>query len=103
MIEQAVILAKGQTIDRLPIPTQNNSPASAGVSPVTRQDLTRMTLKEHTSHILKESEAVYFDALLTEHKGHISRTAKAAGIDRTTFYRKIKQCGIDPKKYKSRQ
>jgi len=59
-----------------------------------------MPLKEYLSSILKASEARYFDALLKKHRGHISRTARSAGIDRKTFYRKIAHCGIDPKTYK---
>jgi two-component system, NtrC family, nitrogen regulation response regulator NtrX len=103
MIEQAVILAKGDVIDRLPLPGQKVAPVSANVEAGDLKDLTQLTLKEYTSDILKESEARYFDALLTRYNGHISRTAEAAGIDRKTFYRKIKQCGIDPKKYKLRK
>ncbi len=98
MIEQAVILSKAKTIDRLALPVEKavagspKTPASA--------DFTQTTLKDYIADILKESEAHYFSALLAEYNGHISRTAKTAGIDRKTFYRKIKQCGIDPKKYK---
>lgn len=103
IIEQAVILAKGSTIDRLPLPVEKMSSASPKMQAKDLKDLTQLTLKEYTADILKESEARYFDALLTEYKGHISRTAETAGIDRKTFYRKIKQCGIDPKKYKLRK
>jgi two-component system nitrogen regulation response regulator NtrX len=98
IIEQAVILAETKTIGRLALPTEKKPAVSEGTSVVT--DFTQVTLKEYIVDILKESEARYFSALLTEYHGHISRTAKTAGIDRKTFYRKIKQCGIDPKKYK---
>ncbi len=98
IIEQAVILTKSKTIDRLALPGQK-MPIVSAKAPVVA-DFTQLSLKEYTADILKESEARYFSALLTEYHGHISRTAKTAGIDRKTFYRKIKQCGIDPKKYK---
>lgn len=98
MIEQAVILAKSKVIDRLDLPTDKTA-TDLPVAPVPA-DFAQLTLKEYITGILKESEARYFSALLTEHNGHISQTAKAAGVDRKTFYRKIKQCGIDPKKYK---
>ena len=101
IIEQAVILARAKTIDRLDLPRQKMLPAPKKMPVVA--DFTQVTLKEYIADILRESEARYFSALLTEYHGHISRTAKTAGIDRKTFYRKIKQCGIDPKKYKSRK
>ena len=98
MIEQAVILTKSKTLDRLDLPT-NEATTGSPVTPAPA-DFTQLTLKDYIADILKSAEARYFSALLTEHHGHISQTAKAAGIDRKTFYRKIKQCGIDPKKYK---
>ena len=98
IIEQAVILAENKTIDCLALP-EEKKPAVSEKTPVVA-DFMQLSLKEYIADILKESEARYFSALLTEYDGHISRTAKTAGIDRKTFYRKIKQCGIDPKKYK---
>ncbi len=103
IIEQAVILARGKVIDRLPLPAQKIPSAGSIMKSIDQEDLTQMTLKEYIADILQESEARYFSALLKQHKGHISRTAETAGIDRKTFYRKIKQCGIDPKKYKPRK
>jgi len=103
IIEQAVILAKGKVIDRLPLPAQKIPSVGSIMKTLDQEDLTQMTLKEYIAGILQESEARYFSALLKRHKGHISRTAETAGIDRKTFYRKIKQCGIDPKKFKPRR
>jgi DNA-binding NtrC family response regulator len=100
IIEQAVILSKGKSIDRLALPALKTPPASPKTQAIDPKDITHLTLKEYIADILKESEARYFSALLTRYNGHISRTAESAGIDRKTFYRKIKQCGIDPKKYK---
>ena len=103
IIEQAVILAKGKVIDRFPLPTQKIPTAGSIMKAIDPKDFAQMTLKEYIADILQESETRYFSALLNRHKGHISRTAETAGIDRKTFYRKIKQCGIDPKKYKPRR
>jgi len=103
IIEQAVILARGEVIDRVPLPAQKIPSTGSIIKAIDPEDLTQMTLKEYVADILQESEARYFSALLKRHKGHISRTAETAGIDRKTFYRKIKQCGIDPKKFKLRK
>lgn len=100
IIEQAVILAKGKSIDLLALPALKTPSAAQEMRPGDLKELTELTLKEYIADILKESEARYFSALLTRYNGHISRTAESAGIDRKTFYRKIEHCGIDPKKYK---
>jgi DNA-binding NtrC family response regulator len=98
VIEQAVILTGGETIDRLDLPA-GKAPSGGTASPA-QVDFTELTLKEYIADILVEAEGRYLSALLKEYNGHISRTAKTAGIDRKTFYRKIKQCGIDPKGFK---
>jgi DNA-binding NtrC family response regulator len=97
VIEQAVILTRGKTI-RLDLPAVKVP--SGGMASPAQVDFTELTLKEYIADILKEAEGRYLSALLREYNGHISRTAKTAGIDRKTFYRKIKQCGIDPKEFK---
>ncbi len=100
-IEQAVIMAQGNCLERLALPeTESQETANVPRSFDTGKDLTQMTLKDFIAEILTESEAVYFDRMLQHHRGHISKTAAAAGIDRKTFYRKIDRCGLNPKTYK---
>jgi DNA-binding NtrC family response regulator len=101
IIEQAVILSKTRTLDDFPLP--NLKPPAPKMEACQEGDPSDKTLKEYLSSILKAAEARYFDALLKKHRGHISRAAKDAGIDRKTFYRKIAHCGVDPKKYKPRR
>jgi DNA-binding NtrC family response regulator len=103
IIEQAVILATSKIIDHLPLPLTKTPLVYPEIKALAPKDISQLTLREYTADILQESEAHYLDALLKRYKGHISRTAEIAGIDRKTFYRKIKQCGIDPKKYKPRK
>jgi DNA-binding NtrC family response regulator len=100
VIEQAVIFSQTQIIDHFALPARQ-LPSSKPSD--TEKDLSQMTLKQYLSSILKESEARYFEVLLKKHRGHISRTAQSAGIDRKTFYRKIAHCGIDPKTFKLRK
>ena len=100
IIEQAVILTRTDTVKTLSLP---ETAAPGSFPPAARRaakDLTQMTLKSFLREILMESETAYFDALLNHHRGHISRSAATAGIDRKTFYRKIRHCGLDPKDYK---
>jgi len=94
-------MAEGNSLERVALPeTDARQTPDAGHAPQVTQDLTQMTLKDFIAGIVTDSETVYFDRLLTHHRGHISKTAAAAGIDRKTFYRKIERCGLDPKTYK---
>jgi DNA-binding NtrC family response regulator len=97
-IERAVVLSQGQELTEVALPHTQiaEPPPPAPTSP----DPTSMTLKAFRDQALEKIEGQYFDHLLTLHQGHISRASAAAGIDRKTFYRKIRKYGIDPKTYK---
>ncbi len=90
-LERAIILAKEKTLEpEAVLPELQGTPANAEMR----------SLRQVTQEALLKCERDYFHQLLTRHRGHISRAAKAAGIDRKTFYRKIKIVNIDPSEYK---
>jgi two-component system response regulator HydG len=92
-IERAIILAKGKTLEpQSVLPELQSDPA----------DTEMRSLRQVTQEALIKCEREYFHQLLTRHRGHVSRSAEAAGIDRKTFYRKIKQVNIHPQDYKIR-
>ncbi len=95
-IERAVILASGEKLRHFPL---KRATAAAPVVSLEAMQET-MTLKEFQQRVLTHYEKEYFDRLLRTHRGHVSRSAEAAAIDRKTFYRKLAQCGLDPKQYK---
>ena len=47
-------------------------------------------------------ERAYLDRLLAVHKGHLQKTADAAGITRRTLYTKMKVYGLDAGDYRNR-
>ncbi len=94
-IERAVILCGGGTLERFPLQGEKGAAAAAPL-----ETDAAMTLKEFQARVLTHYEKEYFDRLLTAHRGHVSNSAQAAAVDRKTFYRKLRQCGIDPKDYK---
>ena len=65
--------------------------------PEGQQQMATQTLRQFRAAALEQSEKSYLEYWLNHHRGHISKTAATAGIDRKTFYRKIRQYGIDPK------
>jgi two-component system response regulator HydG len=92
-LERAIILAKGKTLEpESVLPELQATPANTEMR----------SLRQVTQEALLQCERDYFHQLLTRYQGHISRSAKAAGIDRKTFYRKIKKVDIDPTEYKIR-
>lgn len=58
----------------------------------------RLPLREAREVFEKE----YFEHLLRQHGGSVSRVAHDAGIERTHLYRKLRTLGIDPKKVGTR-
>jgi len=49
---------------------------------------------------LLNSEKEYLRGLLIKHKGSISTTAKEAGVDNKTLYRKMKRHGLHKESFK---
>ncbi len=128
VIEQAVILARGRRYPDLRLPALAGGSAFSG--PATAADAVSsppfdgngrgapsrpdpetglplpepdpaMTLRDYRDRMVDACERAYFDRMLRLHRGHISRTAEAAGIDRKTFYRKIERLGLNPRHYKT--
>ncbi len=96
VIERAVVFAGGPLLKRVDL--ERGSGALPAPGPA--DDVFMQPLKVFRSEVLKTQEGEYFRRLLGRNAGHISRAAQAAGIDRKTFYRKIRRYGIDPRQYK---
>jgi len=95
-IERAVVFADGPRLERLDLERGSGTLPAPGPA----DNVFMQPLKVFRSEVLKAQEGEYFRRLLGRSAGHISRAAQAAGIDRKTFYRKIRRYGIDPRQYK---
>lgn len=100
-IERAVILSKGSKIERLPLPKSGIEVSRTSLNP-SLPDPMGKTLRAYRDQVLFQCERDYLVQLLKANRGHISKTAQAAGIDRKTFYRKIERYRIEPKQFKRR-
>jgi transcriptional regulator with PAS, ATPase and Fis domain len=58
------------------------------------------TFQKAKQNIIREFEYNFIDDCLKASKGNISLAAKTAGIDLKNFYVKMKNCRINPRKYK---
>jgi transcriptional regulator of acetoin/glycerol metabolism len=45
----------------------------------------------HKQRMLATSERGYFEGLLRKYQGNVSESARSAGLDRKSFWRKMKQ------------
>ncbi len=99
-VEQAVLACRGKTVEKIPSASMN--PAGKGLSYALPEDMESMTLRDFRTRALEQGERVYLERLLDRHRGHVSHSAESAGVDRKTFYRKIRQYGIDPKDFKKK-
>jgi len=94
-IERATVFAQGNYINshHLPVSIQAGKP----------QNLTKKissTFQQAKQNIIREFEYNFIDDCLKASKGNISLAAKTAGIDLKNFYVKMKNCRINPRKYK---
>jgi two-component system, NtrC family, response regulator HydG len=85
VIERGCALADGKTITLADLPSHiaapQTGPASAAVPS------TSLSFKQAKARWIDEMEASYVARILEQHRGNVSRAARAAGVDRTTFHR----------------
>ncbi len=96
LIEQAVIMADGDTIDVADLPPQLVDALEqqhAGPS-------TRLDFKTMKKEVLDDFERGYLDDLLQQVEGNISRASEISGINRVNFYKLLKRHGIDAAGYR---
>ncbi len=93
VLERAVVLAKGDTIEAksLALPTQNFQD-----SPAARTAMNFFSgLPEGLNEAREYFEAEFLKRALEESEGNISRAAKRLQVPRSTVYRKCEHFGID--------
>jgi DNA-binding NtrC family response regulator len=100
MCERWVITRQGQRLERAHLPPDMTG-ADAGPSAFSGFAVDdQRPMAENTDRALRQIERGYLHRLLRRHKGHISRTADAAGITRRTLYTKMKLYGLDAARYR---
>jgi len=95
IIERLVIMVPGETITRADVPhplaAGTRAPSDSGTNAQIPEAVYHCgTLKEARRHF----ERSYIERKLRENEYHISRTAEALGMERTSLHRKIKDYGI---------
>ncbi|RME24462.1 MAG: sigma-54-dependent Fis family transcriptional regulator [Deltaproteobacteria bacterium] len=101
LCERWVIVAAGRqiTLDMLP-PDMVGSRVVDGPTLLPVDD--SLPLKAATERAVAQVERTYLQRLLERNRGHLGRTAQAAGITRRTLYTKMKLYGLDAADYRTR-
>jgi DNA-binding NtrC family response regulator len=95
-IERAAIVASARRIEVGDLP-----PEVVGVSAgATADDLTRMEWSSALEEAKRRFGRRYLRALLREHDGNVAEAARAAGVERESFYRLLRRHEIDPMDYR---
>lgn len=93
VVERMVSLASGECLDIEDLP---ESILQNEVSPLP-SDLEDLPLTEARQKWLERFERQYLVRLLSKCRGNVTRAAKAAGVNRMTIYRRLKQYNIPHK------
>jgi DNA-binding NtrC family response regulator len=91
VMERAVVLAEGETVTAMELPTTLRLPQRAPTTAVADH----LSLKKAKQHWVESFEREYLIALLKKHQGNISQAAKTAGVDRKTVHRLLKRYKIE--------
>jgi two-component system response regulator HydG len=54
-----------------------------------------LTYDRYKQRVLENTDRAYFEAVLRRHRGNVSESARSAGLDRKSFWRKMKRYGLD--------
>jgi DNA-binding NtrC family response regulator len=87
VVERAVALGEGESVEAVPF----DAPAAGG--PALREGPLREASRDFERRFLEE--------LLRAEEGNVSAAARRAGVSRPNLYRKLKELGLDPGRFKS--
>ena len=93
VVERAVVLARGDTIEMRHLPP--NLRQGAYVTNGDQSDFSHLEFARAKKLAVQAFEKRYLIAMLTRHQGNISACARAAGLDRSNFRRILKKHSID--------
>jgi two-component system response regulator HydG len=100
VIEKAVLLNKGETIDRFDLSILQKIPLYFGEADMYMPVETDLPYKEIKERLLNNWEREYLKGVLSKNSGNITQAAKQAGLNYKTFYEKLLKHSIDRKQFK---
>ena len=101
LCERWVIVAGGREVTTDLLPSDMSATGHHPSSPVLSLE-DGLSMTQAVERAVAQVERAYLDRLLAVHKGHLQKTADAAGITRRTLYTKMKVYGLDAGDYRNR-
>jgi DNA-binding NtrC family response regulator len=100
MCERWVITRSGRRLEREQLPPEMTGGRAIvrGISGFHINE--HATLKDNTARALSQVERGYLYRVLKLHRGHLENSAKAAGMTRRTLYTKMKEYGLEARKFR---
>jgi DNA-binding NtrC family response regulator len=101
MCERWVITRNGHRLEREHLPSDMVGAASLP-QPTSAPLLfdEAVSLRDNVARVTVDLERAYLFRVLERERGHLGRTASAAGVTRRTLYTKLKQYGVDSRDFK---
>jgi two-component system response regulator HydG len=100
VIERAVVLSDGDTIDARDLPARILGEAFYASGGSSSMDIFSLTYKNAKARALESFNRMYITGLLRETGGNISFASERAAMDRSNFKKLLKKCGIDTQEFK---
>jgi DNA-binding NtrC family response regulator len=95
-VQRAVVLSEGENISMADLLPQDPL-AGYRTSPPERQNLSFSDMKKR---VLEEFTRRYIKELLEQHRGNVTRAAKALGMRRTSLQRLLRQHGLEARTFR---
>ncbi len=105
-VERAVILTRGQRIERLELDTEpltNQTYAPPQPYNEVPSLMPSVVMGQDLSEYISGCERQYLEALLKKHQGRIGETAAAAGVNPKTLYLKMGRYGLSKDDYRKKR
>ncbi len=101
IMERGVIFCRGHSLSVADL--QLESVSAAAASPLSEGQTAETPFREAKERAIQYFHLQYIRRLLEQYGGNISRAAEAAGIQRQYLHRLIKEAGIEPTDFKSKE
>jgi len=93
-VEHAAILEDSREIRLESLPPEVRSATPLRLSSASDVDLAELTYREATDASREETNRRYLEAVLRRFRGDVNEAAQHAGIERESFYRLLRRCGL---------
>ena len=93
-VERAAILETTSEIQRESLPPEVQSSSPLRLTSASDVDLAQLSYREAVDASREETNRRYLEAVMRRFRGDVSKAATHAGVERESFYRLLRRCGI---------